>query len=110
MLHLACVTSPPRDHAIIPHSPQISFVAKTFGCEFRTNEIRANCIPNYSLKNHYLKLMKFLLLLIFALPFSSIVFSQGIDSAPALDDNLIESKQYKRLIEKHSKYVSYGWN
>jgi hypothetical protein len=47
--------------------------------------------------------MKFLLLLIFALPFSSIVFSQGIDSGPALDDNLIESKQYKRLIEKHSK-------
>lgn len=23
MLHLACVTSPLRDHAIIPHSPQV---------------------------------------------------------------------------------------
>jgi hypothetical protein len=34
MLHLACVTSPPRDHAIIPHSPQVklrsSFLDRPF--------------------------------------------------------------------------------
>lgn len=49
-------------------------------------------------------------LLLFTFLFTNVIFSQGITDPPALDDNLIESKQYKRLFDYSNNRETVGLN